>query len=80
MYAGVLRSSYVVVRQLNMLAFPSYKIFADKLTTPSTLMAYVPGAYPCKRCHLATQLLSGSAMEIMPSKTALVQSWTTSEL
>jgi hypothetical protein len=55
-------------------------VFSSELTTPSTLTAYVPGAYPSRRCHLATQLVAGSAIEIIPSKTALVQSWTTSGL
>jgi hypothetical protein len=79
-HASVLCGGDVVIRKLRRVSRLHNVLSSRKLTTPSTLTAYVPGAYPSRRCHLATQLVAGSAMEIIPSKTALVQSWTTSAL
>lgn len=79
-HASVLCGRDVIIRKLREVSTSHNMIASSKLTTPSTFTAYVPGAYPSRRCHLATQLVAGSAMAIIPSKTALVQSWTTSAL
>ena len=50
-------------------------------TIPLTFTAYKPGLYPCRRCHLQTQLSCALLdTNMMPSKTSLVQSSTPSGL